>query len=195
MPWWGFSGHRMRGGAHSTMSLSARFLALALLAIAALAAPACAPNPAPLTREALANATYRVLDEHTVTLADGEYDAYPTRLHVTLLDSMAFGDLDGDSLEDAAVLLATNTGGSGVFVELAAVVASADGPRHVASAPLGDRVRPESIAVDGGDIVVALTGHGPDDAMCCPTQRRKERYRLADGELTMVSRVIEREEK
>ena len=176
------------------VAASHAFPLLAALALA-IAATACAPDPAPLTRDALANATYRVLDEHTVTLADGEYESYPSHLHVTLLDSIAFGDLDGDSLDDAAVLLATNTGGSGVFLELGIVLNRADGPRHVASALLGDRVRPESVAVDGGEVVVALTGHSRDDPMCCPTQHRTERYRLADGELTMVSREIEREEK
>ena len=171
-------------------------IALALIAILSSVSSSrgewLSPDPAPLTRDALANATYRVLDDRTVTLTNGGYESYPSHLHVTLLDSVAFGDLDGDSLDDAAVLLATNAGGSGVFVELGVVLRGADGPRHVASALLGDRVRPERIAVDGGEVVVALTGHSRDDPMCCPTQHRTERYRLADGELTMVSRDIVR---
>jgi len=37
----------------------------------------------------------------------------------------AFGNLDGDSVGDAAVVVAYNTGGSGVFISLTAVVAGA----------------------------------------------------------------------
>jgi hypothetical protein len=58
----------------------------------------------------------------TAPLVDGEYrePAAPGSAEETvviLTDSIATGDLNGDGVPDAAAVLATNTGGSGVFID------------------------------------------------------------------------------
>jgi hypothetical protein len=143
---------------------------------------------APLSEAALANGVY--LDQFgeggTVRLTSGRYTNPDERLVMDLLDLRAYGDLDGDGIADAAVLLATNTGGSAVFVDLAAVVDRDGELRHIARYFLGDRVKPQRVTIDDGVIAVDLIVHGPDDPLCCPTRRVLWRLRLVDEALIRV---------
>ncbi len=152
-------------------------------------------TPASLSQEGLANATYQV--EFTTSgaapLKDGVYSepAAPgsaEQTTVRLTDSIAYGLLP-DGQTAAAVILATSTGGSGTFYQLG-LVADADGqPINIANTFLGDRIIVHSLAFEEGKIVVELTRQGPDDPMCCPTQRMLEVYAYQDGELVKVSSV------
>jgi hypothetical protein len=105
---------------------------------------------------------------------------------VALTDFAATGDLNGDGVPDAAVVLATNSGGSGVFIDLAAVVVEDGQPVNVAITPLGDRVQINSLTIQDGQIVVDMVTHGPDDPMCCPTQQVVETYELQGYELVKI---------
>jgi heat shock protein HslJ len=105
---------------------------------------------------------------------------------VTLTDSVATGDLNGDGAPDAAVVVATNSGGSGVFIDLAAVVVEDGQPVNVAITPLGDRVKINSLTIEDGKIVVEMVTQGPDDPMCCPTQQVVETYVLEGNELVKI---------
>jgi hypothetical protein len=130
----------------------------------------------------------------TAPLVDGEYSesvapGSATKTVVKLHDRMAFGyTAGGQSL--AATVLVTDPGGSGTFCELVAILFKGDEPQHVASALLGDRVQLESLAIEGGEIVVEMVAHGPDDPMCCPTQHVVERYALKGEELAQVSSEV-----
>jgi heat shock protein HslJ len=127
-------------------------------------------------------------------LTDGEYSesAAPgsaTKTVVKLHERMAFGyHPDGQQL--AAVVLVTDPGGSGTFYDLAVLLFRAGEPQHVASASLGDRVRIESLAIVNGEIVVRMIAQGPDDPMCCPTQRVVERYALQGDRLERTSSQV-----
>ena len=91
---------------------------------------------------------------------------------------VAFGDLNGDSVADGAVILYVNRGGSGTFYALAIVVNEQGRPRHVASVGLGDRVRIQRVAIAHGRVVVEMLAHGPGDGLCCPTQQETRTFRL-----------------
>lgn len=143
-----------------------------------------------VTRRDLEGLTYRseFAGPGTITLLDGVYQepAAPGTATVTLVlltEHVAFGDLDGDGIGDAAAVLETDPGGSGVFFELVAVLATDDGPRQVAAASLGDRTDVESLNLDAGVISLDLITHGPEDPMCCPTARERRSYRLVGGSL------------
>jgi hypothetical protein len=77
-----------------------------------------------LTVAQLQNATYSGIYDEPVTLVDGQYEGEPftpdsaSRPVVSYLGE-AFGDLDGDGVEDAAVFLVENSGGTGDFVYVA----------------------------------------------------------------------------
>jgi hypothetical protein len=124
-------------------------------------------------------------------LVDGEYrePAAPdsaAEIVVLLTDFAATGDLNGDGAPDAAVALATNSGGSGVFYDLAAVVVEDGRPVNVAIMPLGDRVQINSLTIQDGQIMVDMVTQGPDDPMCCPTQPVVEIYALQGYELVKI---------
>ena len=106
----------------------------------------------------LANLTYQseFTQDGTAPLVDGVYEeeAAPgsaTKTTVTLLpEYTAVGELNGQPA--AAVILATDPGGSGTFVDLA-VVTELDGePTNVAITSLGDRVQVNSVVIENNQI-------------------------------------------
>lgn len=109
-----------------------------------------------------------------------------TELVVTLSDKMAFGDLNGDGLEDAAVILIINPGGSGTFRYLAAVIDQNGAPKNVASQLLGDRVKVKSLSINSEEITVEMIKHRPSDPLCCPTLETTQAYRLQGDKLVIV---------
>lgn len=164
---------------------------------AATALPEAQPSPAAtgaIRADLLKNLAYHfqtvaeTLPETNgdITLQDGQWkQTYPNAASgvlVQYLDS-ASGDLNGDGLPDAAVLLVINTGGSGQFIHLAAVTNEGGTPVHKATTVLGDRVKVETLAVQDGQIVLKLVTHGPQDPLCCPSQPAQAAYRLQGSEL------------
>ena len=116
---------------------------------------------------------------------EGEYayrsvpGAAPVKL--SLLGPRAYGDLDGDGHDDAAVLLGQDLGGSGRFITLAAVVTESGIPRYRAGVNLGDRIKVDTIRIEGGLIRVVMLGHGATDPQCCPTESMTRTFRLEGG--------------
>jgi LysM repeat protein len=150
-----------------------------------------------LTPDALRNATYQGIYDEPVTLADGTYAGEPfveggaSRPTVTLVDQLtALGDLNGDGLEDAAVVLAENSGGSGVFVYLAAVLSAEGRLANVDTLLLGDRVDIRSLTIQGGEILLTMLTQGPDDPFCCPSLEVTPRYRLEAGQLAELTDYV-----
>lgn len=137
-----------------------------------------------LTTDELKNADYSVYEGESTRLVDGTAPLKP-RGKIWLQDNLVrFGDLDGDGIEDAAVVIGYNTGGSGSFSVLAAMVNRDGVPMQEAGALLGDRVAIERMQVTpDGEIQIRMVTQGPNDPMCCPTMRVDIHYRLIDGQL------------
>ncbi len=169
---------------HRTSATLALLGLLLSIALPLRAAPVLQDSEA-TAQEALANATYLsdYTEDGTVKLVDGEYDDRDAMIHTVLTDWIAYGDLNGDGIDDAAVLLATSTGGSGVFVELHAMLNTKEGPSDAAYALLGDRVTINDLTVTDGVITVDMITQGPDDPMCCPTLPVVTSYTLSGTEL------------
>lgn len=147
------------------------------------------PKP-PLTLDSLKNAEYS--SEWATTgkahLTDGQYrdPALPgsaTITIITLSDQMAMGDLNTDGNPDAAVVLVSDPGGSGIFRELAVLLNQNGKPVHIASTLLGDRIQVNAITIESSTIVANIIKHGPQDPMCCPTQREIQKFILQGGKL------------
>lgn len=98
-------------------------------------------------------------------------------------DLVAFGDLDGDDVSDAAVLAFVNTGGSGTFIHLLAVRDREGRPVQAGRQFLGDRVNVRSIAISGGHIFVTMDAHGPGDGLCCPSIETTRAFMLRGSRL------------
>jgi hypothetical protein len=151
-----------------------------------------APSPAipPLTAAMLRNGTY-VLPEskETVTLVDGKFDRAESMeniLHVTLMDPIAFGDLNNDGAEDAAIVLSENVGGTGFFMTVVAVLNQGGTPHQGPSRFLDDRAQLVGMVIIGGRIVVDAVIHGFQDPMCCPNNPVVESLRLIGDRLIMT---------
>lgn len=167
---------------------------LALVVVAVVSSGCATPKkPQPFTVEGLRNAEYFSLwpAMGRAKLANGFYrekfnPGSSTEIVIRMSDHVAMGDLDGDKVEDAAVILISTPGGSGTFYDLAAVVNAGGVPSHVDTEPLGDRVKIKSLTISSGTILLDLIVHGPKDPMCCPTVEVTRRYRLEGNKLARV---------
>ncbi len=91
---------------------------------------------------------------------------------------------------DAVADVWANTGGTGTFHYLVALLNQDGKLRQAASTLLGDRVRPDTLAIDPkGKVLVGLTGFKASDPLCCPSQPMTRTYQLEGGALKMVSEV------
>lgn len=151
----------------------------------------CAENSS-LTLDILKNSEYKGIYETPLKLTDGTYEGEPfvkggaSRADVDLVDSFTrFGDLNGDGVKDAVAILRENSGGSGTFVYLCAVISKDTKAINIATLSLNDRTQIDSITIDSGEIVLTLLTHGPKDPMCCPSQKEIRKYQLENNTLIM----------
>ncbi len=138
----------------------------------------------PVTEEAVLNGSYSVRDgQQTVQLSGGKYEAGQGAdyLLVSVVPPVALGDLNGDEVTDAAVVLTENYGGSGTFLTLVPVLATPEGPKPEKGVSLGDRVQIQSVAYSEGQVTVSLMAQGPNDPQCCPSQAQTRVYQYLPG--------------
>jgi len=142
-----------------------------------------------LTIEKVRNAEYEshVYRTGKFRLRNGTYENTADGVRIWLSDKVAFGDLNGDGIGDAATVLRSSGGGSGTFYELVAMINQNGIPRQAAVRSLGDRVNVGNLSIRRGKIVVRRTKHAPEDPLCCPSLRVTERYRL-NGSRLLLSR-------
>lgn len=154
-------------------------------------------TPSALAAETLANATYQSewTQSGEAPLTDGEYrePAAPgsaTETVVMLTEHMVVTQTE-DGQPAAAVILVTNPGGSGTFYDLHVLIAVDGVATDIATAPLGDRVQINSLTVnENGVIAIDMVTPGPDDPLCCPTQRVLQTYVVQRGELIEGSTTV-----
>ena len=150
-----------------------------------------------LTLGALKNANYYCKAcNGWVKLEDGYYLEENVELmlrHETMIaedimgeEMVVYGDLNNDGKEDVAVIIISNFGGSGGFVELAVMINDNGNPVYLDSEILGDRAVINSINIQSGEIVLDMVVHGLDDAMCCPTLEKLVRYKISENELVEI---------
>ena len=139
------------------------------------------PAPAGLTLLMLRNGTYFApAYGKTITLVNGAYTtgSGADQYSVQMLDMVALGDMNGDGVNDAAILLVENGGGSGQFESVIAVLNNGGVPTQAGYAKLGDRVLVHSLEIAGGTLNLKLVVQGPNDPMCCPSQVEAQSYRM-----------------
>jgi hypothetical protein len=119
-----------------------------------------------------------------VQLKDGEYtrENSDNPLYVRIVD-LALGSLSNKPSTDGAVIYGYNTGGTGFFVMLCAVIHDQGKPKNTALIDLEDRVKINSLSIRSGEIIVDMVTHGPNDPACCPTVEKIATYRLVGNKL------------
>lgn len=161
-------------------------------------APTQSSAPA-LTIDQLKNAQYQLvfLDSRpTVQLTNGSYQsgsdpASPDFVSVNLGEPIAFGDLNDDGATDAAVALAENYGGTGVFVSVVAMLNQNGQPVQAAAEMIDDRPIINALSIQDEEILLDATVHGPNDPGCCASQSTQRMFRYQAGRLVMT-RLITR---
>jgi heat shock protein HslJ len=168
--------------------------------VSATIAAACIAVPgvgiAAPTVETMGSIVYNGIYDTPVQLVGGLYEGEPfvpeglARPRVELLgDLHATGDIDGDGIEDAWVLLNESSGGTGQFLYLAAVSEAGGSPRNIATIAIGDRVKVMGLEAEGGTATLNYVAPGAEEPACCPTQMVSGVYGLEGGALAELSRV------
>ena len=156
-------------------------------------APRSEPANTSLSVDLLQSSEYRSPDWGAFQLTDGVYyrtpptsqespDSYTTRIQ----DPIIYGEINADGLEDALVILSTQNGGSGHFIELAGVLNQNGNPYNVSTISLGDRVVVESGKVENGIVVLNMRVHGSNDGLCCPSQSVTWSFTLNGNQLVKL---------
>ncbi len=102
------------------------------------------------------------------TYAASEVPGSASMTTVTLFGGPVYGDLDADGDEDAAVLLAYSTGGSGTFYYAALARKLGDIYESTNTLLLGDRIAPQTIEIKDGRAVFNYATRKESDPMSTP---------------------------
>lgn len=103
------------------------------------------------------NGTY-MIEKTAVTLENGKAEASVSPNSATKVSTMAFGepvrgDLNGDGVSDATLILAQNSGGSGTFYYVVAALNIGNAVLGTNAIFLGDRIAPQTLEVRNGQII------------------------------------------
>jgi hypothetical protein len=119
-----------------------------------------------------------------VQLHNGEFNRRdPDNFLFVRIVDLSVGYLTNNRTKDAAVIYGYNTGGSGFFVMLCAVVNENGKPKNTAPVDLEDRVKINFLRIEAGKIIVDMVTHGPKDPACCPTVKKIAEYTLVGNKL------------
>ncbi len=116
-------------------------------------------------RSAFADVTYSiptVTDEQVQLDESGRFTDEEARVNSVFVTGTA-GDLNGDGILDGVAVLATNTGGSGTFYTVHAIVGDG-GYTDIDSFFLGDRIAVPGVTVSGANIEVSILDRADDEA-------------------------------
>jgi len=147
------------------------------------------PTAIVLTVDALRNMQYNLpVSQKTVKLVNGQYEAGSGAdyLLVKMADPIALGDINGDGLDDGAVILGENMGGSGVFESLIVVLDEGSVPTQWAATQIGDRVKVNTVTIQDHQVILEMVVPGPNDPACCPSLGETQAYNLTKGGLFLT---------
>ena len=135
-----------------------------------------------------------------IKLTDGHFQkgndpAGTDYISVNMGQQVAFGDLNGDGVDDAAIIIGENYGGTGDFVSVVAMLNQDGKPVFGGLAGVDDRPMINSIDIQDGQILLDALIHGPNDPGCCAAQPAKDTFRLWGGKLIRSGRITQTPDK
>lgn len=147
-------------------------------------------DQAAIAESTLRNLTYQLPEYGDVPLKEGrfeeKYGEGATQVNqVEYLQSVQ-GDLNGDGIGDAVVILGTSSGGTGMFSYIAGVIRQEGKALPSPAEPLSDRVKIQDLQIKDGQVLLETIEPGPNDPMCCPSQQVKRTLELSNGALKII---------
>jgi len=98
-----------------------------------------------------------------------------------------FADFNNDNLEDIAFLLTQDKGGSGTFYYLVAAIKNKNGYTGTNAILIGDRIVPQTINFNNGEIIVNYADRKIDEPMTTQPSLGVSRYfKVSEGVLIEV---------
>ena len=181
----------MMSGSHRRSRTGTRLLFLGALLLGAMLMVSCGGDgPGAPTGATLEQATYLTENsrEGTATLEDGEFRepvAEGSAIELVIrLGKWTTGHIDGRDGVDAAAVTVEDSGGSGTFSYLHALVDDDGELSDAAVAFLGDRIRVEGVSIHDGVITVAMFDRAPLEPFAePPTIAVIRQFRLEAGTL------------
>ena len=126
------------------------------------------------------DATY-LIDGELFSLHDGRstVETFPgvaSKTVVQLYGDPVIGDLNGDGLQDAVVLLRQVTGGSGTFYSLAAAINRGGAWVGTEAVFIGDRISPKPPRILFGVVTIDYFDRRPGEAMAAAPSQLQSKY-------------------
>lgn len=159
-------------------------------------APAAA-GPDPCAAVDFRNRTYDLPDTSgPITIADGQGqrgDLSSDDFLSMQVNGIAAGDIGGDDAQiETAVLINTNTGGTGQFSNVYIFTCTGSTATHIAQAGAGDRgddgIR--AMSISSGTLVIDR--YGEAEGACCPTQAIRRAFTLSGEGLSAAGPLTRR---
>ncbi|MBZ9569405.1 hypothetical protein KJA16_00600 [Patescibacteria group bacterium] len=139
------------------------------------------------------NSTY-IIDEELITLEDGysEQEIVPgaaTKIKMRIFGEPTIGDVNGDGVDDAVVLLTYDPGGSGTFYYIAVALKIDGGYKGTNAVLLGDRIAPKDTHIENGLILHNYADRMPWEPFSVQSSVGKTKYlRIENEKLKEISR-------
>ena len=139
------------------------------------------------------NTTYLIENEEVI-LVNGRAEKEIVSGSASKTITQYFGnevkaDFNGDGREDIAALLSQNSGGSGTFYYIVAVLSSEDGYKGTNAILLGDRISPQTTEFRNEEIIVNYADRNPGEPMTASPSMGVSKYlKISDGKLVEVQK-------
>ncbi len=142
-----------------------------------------------LTTEMLKNSLVNAPEiQRSVQLTDGKFTenmADGSTLLVYLNENVAFGDINNDGIDDAALLILESMGGTGIFYSITAFISGSMGFTQTNSLFIDDRAIIHSLIIENGEVILNANVHGINDPMVNPTVTMTKTYHLFNDGLSL----------
>jgi hypothetical protein len=131
------------------------------------------------------NATY-VIEGQSVALINGKASSPAAPGSATQVTTMIFGeptigDLNGDGVADAALMLVQDPGGSGTFYYVAAAIRTATGTQGTNAVLLGDRIAPQNVEIKNGTVIANYADRKAGEPMSTSPSVGVSKYLIYNG--------------
>ena len=136
--------------------------------------------------DSLRNALIHDDDLGWVRLNNGEYKDDASGGYIHFVGDFTLIDIDNDGLMDVIGELSENGGGSGCFISAVVFLNRKRIPIYTDSYYIGDREGIDSIVSADHKLNIYFKVHGPNDAMCCPTQSIAKVFKFENNKLVEV---------